>query len=92
MRSGFLAQPGKAASLRLRARRTRLDMTMRSCGPFAPRALGRRDEKFVKVHGVQVAAELPSRAVVCLISSRKHGGLLEIFGFDGLGRVSSAAA
>ena len=34
MRSGFLAQPGKAASFRLRASRTRLDMTIRSCGPL----------------------------------------------------------
>src|SRR5436305_4025575 len=33
-RSGFFAHPGKAASLMFRARRTRLDMTMRSKGPL----------------------------------------------------------
>src|SRR6266702_4083159 len=32
-RSAFLAQPGKASPFRLRASRTRLDMTMRLCGP-----------------------------------------------------------
>ena len=30
MRSGFLAQPGNGVSLRLRAKRTRLEVTMRS--------------------------------------------------------------
>src|SRR6266700_493471 len=32
-RSAFLAQPGNENALRLRARRTRLDITMRTCGP-----------------------------------------------------------
>src|ERR1017187_9564937 len=39
--------------------------------PLAARALRRRDEKDVKLHGVQVAAGLEARAVVCLISSRR---------------------
>src|SRR5207253_11238166 len=32
-RSAFFAQPGKGKSLRFRASRTRLDITIRSCGP-----------------------------------------------------------
>src|ERR1017187_3394526 len=38
---------------------------------LAASAFRRRDEKYVQLHGVQVAAGVEARALVCLISSRR---------------------
>src|SRR5205823_3435480 len=85
-RSGFLAHPGKEASLRLRAKRTRLDITIRSYGPL------RRAESAGGVRNVCKSMALnrrglgqPSRRSVDFIP--KDCRLFEILVGDGLGQL-----
>src|SRR6266478_7805090 len=85
IRSGFLAQPGKDASLRLRARRTRLDITMRSKGPLrrAMSAGGMRKSCMPMVSGHGGIGE-PGSSLFDFVA--QDGGFLEIFIFDGLAK------
>src|SRR5690242_251298 len=82
-RSGFLAQPGKDASLIFRARRTRLDMTIRSCGPLrrAVSAGGIRKE-WISMLGS--GRSQPRRSLLDLVP--EYSRLFEILRLDRLGQ------
>src|SRR5713226_5476391 len=76
-RSAFLAQPGKASPFRLRASRTRLDMTMRLCGPSrrAVSAGGVRNSWISMRSGGGNFAEFFLRRLDFVAH---HGGLFEV--------------
>src|ERR1035437_5790462 len=87
IRSNFLAQPGKAACFRLRASRTRLDITIRSCGPLrrALSAGGIRKTSSSMVVSARWGIGCPSRDLLDFIP--QNGGLLEILLLDSLGEL-----
>src|SRR5262245_46744266 len=85
MRSGFFAQPGKAACLMLRASRTRLDITIRSCGPFrrAESAGGIRNWWMSIVSARGDVAQTGAHLFDFIAQQR---GLFEIFVLHGFGQ------
>src|SRR6185369_2964158 len=84
MRSTFFAQPGKASPFRLRARRTRLERTIRLCGPSRREVSdggGRKSSIFiVSISSRRQIAELLFGGLDFIPHNR---GLLEIFIGDG---------
>src|ERR1700691_4400695 len=86
-RSVFLAQPGNAASFKLRARRTRLDMTMRSCGPCRWAVSAGGERKVWRSRVLTLVGQIFYRGGALgrlLDFVAQLGGFLEVFRFDGL--------
>src|SRR2546421_8474869 len=83
-RSGFLAQPGNGIPCRLRASRTRLDITIRSCGPSRLQdcaAVARNSLMFFMTSARGQAVKF-FPGLFDLVT--QQGGLLEILVADGL--------
>jgi len=82
MRSGFFRPAGERGVPDVPRQADRLDITMRSCGPFrrADSAGGMRNG--MEVHD-QLAAMLLSLAVICLISSRNKAACSKFSVLDG---------
>src|SRR6266511_1524273 len=86
-RSAFLAQPGNGNALRLRARRTRLDITMRTCGPsrLHDRAGGARNSWMLFIRQALSTRRLAVEFFARLFDFiPQNGRLLEILIGDGL--------